>query len=101
MGNVERMSARGSARTTSWNEPPALTADLKPGREVEIELTQGTRVAGKVIQVDEQGVVLECAADHERARIAVAEIADVIAADWREHPSQRGPAAGSGFGGFS
>jgi hypothetical protein len=59
-------------------EPPALIADLEPGREVELKLTQGTRVAGKVVQVDEQGVVLECATDHERARIAVAEIAAVL-----------------------
>jgi len=86
MGNVERMSARGSARTAGCNEPSAFTADPEPGREVEIELTQGTRVSGKVVQSDEQGVVLERAGSRERARIAVSEIADVITGP--SHPSQ-------------
>jgi exosome complex RNA-binding protein Csl4 len=57
-----------------WARP----ADLEPGREVEIELTQGTRVAGRVVQSDEQGVVLECAESEDRARIAATEIADVL-----------------------
>ena len=56
----------------------ARAADLEPGREVEIELTQGTRVGGKVIQSDEQGVVLERAESQDRARIAATEIADVL-----------------------
>jgi exosome complex RNA-binding protein Csl4 len=63
------MSAWGSASTT---------AALEPGREVELELTEGTRVAGKVVQVDGQGVVLECADSHERARIAASEVAAVV-----------------------
>jgi hypothetical protein len=56
----------------------ARAADLEPGREVEIELTQGTRVGGRVIQSDEQGVVLERAESQGRARIAATEIADVL-----------------------
>ena len=56
----------------------ARAADLEPGREVEIDLTQGTRVGGRVIQSDEQGVVLERAESQDRARIAATEIADVL-----------------------
>jgi ribosome maturation factor RimP len=63
------MSAWGSASTT---------AALEPGHEVEIELTQGTRVAGTVVQSDEQGVVLERAESEDRARIAATEIAEVL-----------------------
>jgi hypothetical protein len=62
---------------------------MKPGREIELKLTQGTRVAGKVVQVDEQGVVLERAGSQERARIALTEIAAVLplhAATGREVP---------------
>ena len=74
------MSARGSARATSCRESSVLS-DLEPGREVELELTEGTRVAGTVIQVDEQGVVLERANSQERARIAVTEIVAVLLSD--------------------
>jgi len=63
-------------------------ADLEPGREVEIELTQGTRVSGKVVQSDEQGVVLERASSRGRARIAVREIAEVVVITGPSHPSQ-------------
>lgn len=71
------MSARGSARATSCRESSVLS-DLEPGREVELELTEGTRVAGTVVQVDEQGVVLERANSQERARIAMTEIVAVL-----------------------
>jgi hypothetical protein len=62
---------------SAWG-PASTTAALEPGREIELRLTQGTRVAGKVVQVDEQGVVLEQADSHERARIAAGEILAVV-----------------------
>jgi hypothetical protein len=64
---------------------PTPPDDLESGYEVELELQDGTRVGGVIVDVDEGSVVLE-ASSHGRAPIRKSEIVEVVLVTSTEEP---------------
>jgi len=71
------MSERGLRRWRAAVKRRAVAAVLEPGRDVELELRDGTRVGGLIVDLDERLIVLE-GSDRQRAPIRRAEVWEAV-----------------------